>query len=81
MENKLDFGSFDVPYLDNRESTWVTYNAPSILSMDLLKKTSFNFEDIEIASQKNIISDNYNSKVTHKVFFGENIKRIISAFK
>jgi hypothetical protein len=75
MENQLSFGTFEIPYLDNRESSTVSFIAPSILPSEMLKKISFD----ESSFFKEDEPQNY--EVTHKIFFGENLKRAIAAFK
>jgi len=75
MENQLKFGTVEMSYFDNQESSWVSYTAPSVLPPEMLKKANF-------AGGPVLITPDFESpKVTHKVFFGENIKRVIAAFK
>jgi hypothetical protein len=74
MNNVIEFGRFDVPYLNSEGM--VSYIAPSILPKEMMAKASF--EEIKpTALVEDEEQEDEEDEVTHRVFFGENIKRAL----
>jgi hypothetical protein len=73
MKTTLVFGTFAIGI----GSAQGSYSAPSNLSKDMLREVFF---DERMQSDRiDILSDDENeNEVTHEVFFGENIQRVIN---
>jgi hypothetical protein len=73
MDTAIVFGTV------KRDENSTTYTAPANLPKETLKRISFDNQPIEKIKERK--TKTKLSEVTHRVFFGENIKRAINILK